>query len=77
VLQRHTVLKWARKPLQRKRSRFEPTESDASSRPVAVVDALAFALALNVPLVDLLTPEAGSVALAPGVEPIANHAVAA
>ncbi|MDO0976017.1 helix-turn-helix domain-containing protein [Mycolicibacterium frederiksbergense] len=51
------------------------SESERGKRRVAVVDALAFSLALNVPLVDLLTPVDGSIQLTRDSEPIPNHAV--
>lgn len=51
------------------------SESERGKRRVAVVDALAFSLALNVPLVDLLTPTTGSVQLTRDSEPIPNFAV--
>lgn len=51
------------------------SESERGKRRVAVVDALAFSLVLNVPLVDLLTPVDGSIQLTRDSEPIPHHAV--
>jgi hypothetical protein len=53
------------------------SESERAARKLTVADAVRFAVALNVPLVDLLTPAAGSVEIAPEVPPIPGHAVAA
>ena len=53
------------------------SENERAARKVTVEDALRFAIALNIPLVDLLTPAGGSVDIAPNVPPIPGHEMAA
>jgi transcriptional regulator with XRE-family HTH domain len=58
-------------------STISETENAATTgRRVTVEAALRFAVALNVPIIDLLTPETGSLDIAPDVPPIPNHGVA-
>jgi transcriptional regulator with XRE-family HTH domain len=51
------------------------SQSERAERKVSVEDLARFAAALNVAPVDLLTPEVGSLDIAPGVLPIPNHTV--
>jgi transcriptional regulator with XRE-family HTH domain len=55
----------------------ESERASETGRRITVEDMLRIALACNVAPVDLLTPESGSVEIAPDVPPIPNHAVAA
>lgn len=51
--------------------------SNRAARKLSVEDLLSFAVALNVSPIDLLTPEQGSVSVAPSVEPLHSFAMEA